>query len=80
MKYENFFKDLFESVPDYRKLAILMFLIKNDEGLFLECGFFKNHINRLNKEFKNILIEQKEQNLDHNKNQEVSIIHKFLNK
>ena len=33
MNYENFFKDIFESLPDYRKTVILMFLIKNDEGL-----------------------------------------------
>ena len=52
MKYENSFKDLFESIPDYRKIVLLMFLIKNDNDLLAECGFLKDDINRLNKEFK----------------------------
>ena len=26
------FKDLFESIPDYKKIVFLMFLIKNDDN------------------------------------------------
>ena len=38
----NYFKDLFESMPDYRKIVLLMFLNKNDvnflyEGIFKKC-------------------------------------------
>ena len=51
MKYENYLKDIFESIPEYRKI-VLMFLIKNDEDLLKECGFLKSDINRLNLEFK----------------------------
>ena len=29
----NYFKDLFESMSDYRKIVSLMFLIKNDDEL-----------------------------------------------
>ena len=60
----NFFKDSLKSIPDYRKLALLMFLIKNDENLLTECGFLKNDNNRLCLEFKNSLIEQNEKQLD----------------
>ena len=42
----NYFKVLFESIPDYRKIVLLMFLIKNDNDLLTECGFLKDDINR----------------------------------
>ena len=44
MDHANYFIDLFESVPDYRKKVVLLFLIKNDVDLFYECGFFKKMI------------------------------------
>ena len=53
-----------------------MFLIKKDNDLLTECGFLKSDLNRLNLELKNILIEQNEENLNHVKNEEVSIIEK----
>ena len=37
MNSVNFFEDLFESVRDYRKIVLLMFLIKNDVNFFYEC-------------------------------------------
>ena len=37
----NCFKDLFESIPNYRKIVLLMFLIKNDDNLLTECGYLK---------------------------------------
>ena len=55
----NYFKDLFESITDYKKIVLLMFLIKNDE-IILERGYQKNGINRLCLEFRNILLEQTE--------------------
>ena len=80
MDNKNYFKDLFESILDYRKILLLMFLIKSDNDLLAECGFVKHNINCLCREYKNILIEQNEENLDYNKNEEKSIIEKFLNK
>ena len=80
MVYENYFKDLFESIPDYRKLVLLIFLIQNDKNLLKEVGFSKNNISRLNLDFKKILIEQHEEYLDYIKDQEESAIEKFLNK
>ena len=80
MNYENYFKDMFESFPDYRKIVLLFFLIQNDKDLLKECGFLKNDVHRLSLEFKNILMEENEEYLDGIKNEEVSIIEKILNK
>ena len=79
MNNTNFFKDLFESIHNYRKVVLLIFLIKNDKDLLLEIGFSERDINSLNKEFKNILLELNEEYLDHIKNQEEAIIEKILN-
>ena len=45
MNNVNYFKDLFESIPDYKKIVLIMFLIKNDDNLLYECGFLKGDIN-----------------------------------
>ena len=76
----NYFKDLFEPITDYRKIVLLMFLIKDDKNLIKEVGFSKNDINSLSLEFKNILLEEYEVYLDYIKNEEESIIERFLNK
>ena len=76
----NYFKDLFESIPDYKKIVLLMFLIKNDVNMLYECGFLKGDINCLYKEFKNILLELNEDYLYHIKNEEEAKIEKILNK
>ena len=80
MEYKNYFKDIFESIHDYKKIVLLIFLIQNDKNLLREVGFSKNDIDRLNLDFKNILIEQNEEYLDYIKNEEESILEKFLNK
>ena len=80
MNNVNYFTDLFESIPDYEKVVLLMFLIKNDVNFLYECGFLKGDINFLYEEFKNILLELNEDYSDYNKNQEESILEKFLNK
>ena len=76
----NFFKDLFESIPDYKKIVLLMFIIKNDVNFLYECGFLKGDINFLYKEFKSILPELNEDYLDYIKNEAESILEKLLNK
>ena len=47
----KYFKDLFESITEYKKMVLLIFLIKNDVNVSYECGFLKNDINFLYKEF-----------------------------
>ena len=76
----NYFQDLFESIHDYRKIVLLMFLIKDYKTLLKEIGFSKNDINHLSLEVKNILLEEYEENLDYVKNEEESVIERFLNK
>ena len=80
MNNSNYFKDLFESIPDYKNIVLLIFLIQNDKNLLKEIGFSKNDINLLNLEFKNILLEEFESYLDYIKDQEESILEKCLNK
>ena len=80
MNNENYFKDISESINDYRKIVLLIFLIQNDKNLLKEIGFSKNDINFLNLEFKNILLEEFENYIDYIKDQEESILEKFLNK
>ena len=70
----NYFKDLFESIPDYRKIKLLIFLIQNDKNLLKEIGFSKKDINLLNLEFKNILNEEHEKFLNYIKDQVESIL------
>ena len=79
MNNEKYFK-MFESIPDYRKIVLLIYLIQNDKNLLKEIGFSKKDINHLNFQFKNILIEEHENFLDYIKDQEESILEKFLNK
>ena len=57
-----------------------MFLIKKDVKNVYECGYLTRDINFLYQEFKNILLELNEEYLDRIKNQEESILEKFLNK
>ena len=80
MNNSNYFKDMFRSISDYRKIVLLIFLIQNDKNLLKEIGFGKNDKNFLNLEFKNILLEEFENYLDYIKDQEESILEKFLNK
>ena len=80
MNYENYLKDLFESLEDYRKIIFLIFLIQNDKKLKREIGFSKKNINRSILKFKNILVDQHEEYVDYIKNEEESAIEKFLNK
>ena len=77
MDNENHFEDSLESIPDYRKIVFLVFLIKNDKDLLKEVGFNKTDIYQLSLEFKNILIEQHEKYLEYVKNKEESIFEKI---
>ena len=57
-----------------------MFVIENDVKFLYESGSLKGDIYFLFKEFKNILLELNEEYLDHIKNQEETLLEKFLNK
>ena len=47
MNSVNYLEDLTESPPDYRKIVLLMFLIKNDFNYLYECGFLTGDIHYL---------------------------------
>ena len=80
MDNSNYFRDFFESILDYKKIALLIFFIQNDKNLLKELEFSENDINRLYFEFKKILLEQNEEYLDFVKNEDEAILEKFLNK
>ena len=78
MDNSNFFKDLSQSISDYRNIVLLIFLTEDDRNLLKRIGFSKNDIILLNLEFKEFLIEGYEEYLDHVKNEEESVIENFL--
>ena len=51
---------MFESIPNYRKIVLIIFLIKNDKIFLKEVGCRENDNNRLILEFKILLIEHEE--------------------
>ena len=71
---------MFESIPDYREIVVLLFLFQIERGLSRGIGFSERDINRLNLEFKYILTEQHEDYLYYVKNEKESNIEKSLKK
>ena len=65
MDNSNYFKDLFESIPNYKKIVLIIFLIQNDKDLLHEIGFSERDNNRINLEFKNILKEGYDEYLEY---------------
>ena len=61
MNNSNSFRDIFESIQDYRKTVLLKFLFQNDKDFLVEIGFSERDINHLNLEFENMLLEQPEE-------------------
>ena len=55
MNFEIFLKDVFESIPEYRQIVLVIISIQNDKDLLQEVGFSERDINRSKLEFKNIL-------------------------
>ena len=80
MEHLNYCKDLFESIPDYGKILLILFLIQNDKKFLHDNGFKERDVNRLILEFKNIILEQCEGYLAYVKNEEGYVIEKILNK
>ena len=80
MDNKNYFKDLIESILDYKKIVLLLFIYQNDKKFLREIGFSDCDINRLFLEFKNILLEQHDEYLAHVKNEEESFIESVSNK
>ena len=74
-----YFKDMFESIPNYRKIILLCFIIKRDDVLLREFGLSDDFIKKLYDDCKQIMISDMDQYFSHIKNLEESIIEKILN-
>ena len=80
MNFASYFRDLFESIEDYRKIVLLLFAIQNGKNLLYGIGFSERDVNHLKLKLEKISIEQHEEYLDYIKNEEESTIEKILNK
>ena len=78
MNRVNCFKDMFESIQDFRKIVLLTLLFKYEVDLLQESGYLKNDNISLRLQNKKVSMEQKDDYLDYTKNQEKSIIEKIL--
>ena len=47
MNYESCFRDLLESISEYKKVVLLIFLNKDDQKLLKVVGFNKNDFDQL---------------------------------
>ena len=80
MDHVNYFKDLFESIPDFGKIVLLIISNKFDCELLNEYSYLKHDISRLCLEFKIYLLEQNKEYLEFIENEEESILERNLNK
>ena len=80
MNYENYFKDMFESIPEYREIVSIKYIFRKDKNLLREVSFSELDINRFYLEFETLLIEQHEKYMGYDKSEEESVIEKLLNK
>ena len=74
MNNVNYFNDFLESIPDYRNIVLIMFLLKKDVDFLHESGFLKNDINCLCLDSKIIFVEQNGEYHLYMKNQKESFI------
>ena len=47
MNNVNYFDDMFETIAVYKKIVLLLFIIKKDDKLLYESGFLKGDIHYL---------------------------------
>ena len=66
----NYFKDMLESIPNYRKFILLTFIIKRDIVMLEEFGLSDNFIEKLYNDCKQIMISDMDQYYSHIKNLE----------
>ena len=57
MNNVNYFSDIFESIPVYKSIVLILFVMKNDVNFFYQCGFLNSGLNFLYTEYKHILLE-----------------------
>ena len=62
------------SIQDYRKIVLLIFIIKRDDELLTEMGLTEDFIKKLYKKCEKIFKLEKEEDESHIKNLEESIL------
>ena len=70
----NYFKDMLNSIPYYRKIIFLCFIIKRDYTMLKEFGLSDDFIENLYNDCKQIMISDMDQYFSHIKNLEESIL------
>ena len=57
----NYFKDMLNSLPNYRKIIFLCFIIKQDDTMLKEFGLSDDFIEKLYNDCKQIMMSDMEQ-------------------
>ena len=70
----NYFKDMLNSIPYYRKIILLCFIIKRDDTILREFGLSDDSIEKLYHDCKQIMESDMDQSFSHIKNLEESIL------
>ena len=70
----NYFKDMLNSIPYYRKIILLCFFIKRDDTMLREFGLSDDFIEKLYNDCKQIMESDMDQYFSHIKNLEESIL------
>ena len=70
----NYFKDMLNSIPYYRKIILLCFIIKRDYTMLREFGLSDDFIEKLYNDCKQIMISDMDQYFSHIENLEESIL------
>ena len=70
----NYFKDMFESIHDYKKIILLCFINKRDDTMLKEFGLSDDFIEKLYNDCKQIMESDMDEYFSHIKNLEESIL------
>ena len=70
----NYFKDMVNSIPYYRKIILLCFIIKRDEGILREFGLSDDFIEKLYNDCKQIMDSDMNEYFSHIRNLEESVL------
>ena len=75
----NYFKDKLLSIRDFKKIVLLIFIIKRDDELLTEMGLSNDFITKLYKKCEKIFKLEMEDYDSHVKNLEESVLEELNN-
>ena len=73
----NYFKDMLNSIPYYRKIIYLCFIIKRDDTMLKEFGLSDEFIDKLYNDCKQTMTSDMDHYFSHIKSLEESILEKI---